>query len=492
MRRLFLIFTLLCAGIAHAQVPPMPSTFVVKVAYIIPSDRKPAPNYQAKITRVMRIVQEFFADQMEANGFGRMTFTLDQEPNGQATVDLVRSALTTKQFVGSGPVAYSSSQYTNNASEALKMSGINPMKPGVLRVCFMETQDLSPEGDLKNDMSVGSPGPLTGITMMASIVLEVSDPATIRDNRQYEGMILPGIGAAKLVSHKSFPNVPGLKLSRVAAVYLAAVAHEMCHAMGASHCGRPDTVLNGSVMAGFWGMRGYLMPTDFPVEDCRLDRACAALLQLSPFMRKPQDRVMPGDLPQVSILTPPGPMKMEGAKLKIRFSAAASRGPGIALATLENGTGVDGVGVVEYKEYPNYPPAVEGTFETTFIVPDKENRWRVCVWDAAGIGRDAFVTLKAPSDDSIGPKPGLLVNHSRVAAGTAAHFQAILPTQKRELRYEWDFGDGTTGEGMEIDHLYQRNGLYEVKLRAIGPVATGLSSIFINVQSAAPTDKVPR
>jgi len=33
------------------------------------------------------------------------------------------------------------------------------------------------------------------------------------------------------------------------------------------------------------------------------------------------------------------------------------------------------------------------------------------------------------------------------------------------VRYEWDFGDGETGEGMEVLHSYQRGGQYQVTLR---------------------------
>jgi hypothetical protein len=37
------------------------------------------------------------------------------------------------------------------------------------------------------------------------------------------------------------------------------------------------------------------------------------------------------------------------------------------------------------------------------------------------------------------------------------------------LVYRWDFGDGSTGEGETISHVYTRNGTYTVKLRAVRP-----------------------
>ena len=65
--------------------------------------------------------------------------------------------------------------------------------------------------------------------------------------------------------------------------------------------------------------------------------------------------------PKVEVTTPAGEFQLIAGKLRFEFSAAASTGPGIALATLENGVGRDGVGVVAWQEFKGAPHQVQGS-----------------------------------------------------------------------------------------------------------------------------------
>lgn len=490
VRRLLASALLLLGAWGSPQAQTPPPRYVIKVSYIVPSDRRPTPDYRAKITRVMHLIQQFYADQMEANGFGRMTFELDEDEGKAVNVSLVRADVTTKQLVGSGPVPYSGSPYSENAIQVLRAAGIHPKTPGVVRMVFMETQEFSGDMRLLNDMSVGSASYLSGVAFMTGTVLELSDPQTLHDARPYGGLTIPSLNPKPLVSGKSFPDYDGPAVNSLSATYLGAVAHELAHAFGASHCGLPDTEPNGYLMAaGFRGFRGYLMPNAFPNEDCRLDRACAVLLSLSPFLQRPEQHVLPTNRPEVEILTRKGPMHLENAKFSLSFSASEEHGPGIALVTLENGTAKDGVGVVAFREYPNHPKHIADTLETAFVHRKREDRWRLVVWDAAGIGQDAFVTLQAP-DEPLGPKPGIRVAHSRVVVGAPVTFTAFLDGQKFIPECRWNFGDGGSATGVSATHSFARAGVYEVKLQATGHGGESSTSIFISVQIAPP--KPPR
>ena len=55
---------------------------MVRVVYFVPSDRRTQPGVWAKLDRLVRDVQRFYADQMAANGFGRKTFTFETGKNG--------------------------------------------------------------------------------------------------------------------------------------------------------------------------------------------------------------------------------------------------------------------------------------------------------------------------------------------------------------------------------------------------------------------------
>ena len=59
---------------------------MVRLIYFIPKDRQPQSDIDAKLDRLIKDVQEFFADQMERHGFGRKTFQIETDPNGKAVV----------------------------------------------------------------------------------------------------------------------------------------------------------------------------------------------------------------------------------------------------------------------------------------------------------------------------------------------------------------------------------------------------------------------
>ena len=82
-----LIFTL----ITFLTLSFLPNSFaqvdssenVVRVIYFIPNDREPDPDIDEKLEILIKDVQMFYADQMEAHGFGRKTFRLETDESGK-------------------------------------------------------------------------------------------------------------------------------------------------------------------------------------------------------------------------------------------------------------------------------------------------------------------------------------------------------------------------------------------------------------------------
>ena len=59
---------------------------VVRLIYFRPRDRRPRPDINAQIDRLIKDVQAFYADEMERHGFGRKTFQFETDADGNAVV----------------------------------------------------------------------------------------------------------------------------------------------------------------------------------------------------------------------------------------------------------------------------------------------------------------------------------------------------------------------------------------------------------------------
>ena len=59
---------------------------LVRVIYFVPNDRSPQSGIRTKLNRLLKDVQTFYADQMEANGFARKTFTVETDEGGNVLI----------------------------------------------------------------------------------------------------------------------------------------------------------------------------------------------------------------------------------------------------------------------------------------------------------------------------------------------------------------------------------------------------------------------
>ena len=61
---------------------------MVRLIYLVPNDREPQPDFDAKFDALIKETQRFFADEMERHGYGRKTFRFEADENGDAPVTL--------------------------------------------------------------------------------------------------------------------------------------------------------------------------------------------------------------------------------------------------------------------------------------------------------------------------------------------------------------------------------------------------------------------
>ena len=71
---------------------------VVRLIYFVPKDRTPQPDIDEKLDTLIKDVQTFYADQMEAHGFGRKTFQFETDARGKAVVHHVNGRFTDQHY----------------------------------------------------------------------------------------------------------------------------------------------------------------------------------------------------------------------------------------------------------------------------------------------------------------------------------------------------------------------------------------------------------
>ena len=75
------------------------TTSLVRLIYFTPQDRPFKQRIVNQIELQMGVVQTFFADQMEAHGFGRKTFTFETDATGKTIVHQVKGQFSDKHYL---------------------------------------------------------------------------------------------------------------------------------------------------------------------------------------------------------------------------------------------------------------------------------------------------------------------------------------------------------------------------------------------------------
>lgn len=84
---IIILLFLICSFAGNTQeTDPHQNDYIVKLFYFIPNDRKPQPDIDAKIDVIIKKVQQFYANEMERQGFERKTFQYEMHDNGNAVV----------------------------------------------------------------------------------------------------------------------------------------------------------------------------------------------------------------------------------------------------------------------------------------------------------------------------------------------------------------------------------------------------------------------
>lgn len=183
------------------------------VVYWTPADTEPAPNYRARLTRVMKFVQAYYAGQMESYGLGPRTFNLELEGDGLIKLRVVRGS---KPFTSYR--TESGDEVRRDCAQVLRADGINPDNETIVIFCNLSRWD--PE---KRTMRQTSPYYASG-THRNGTAWQVDSP-----------LLDPGLLTTRepLLTDGQYGRIsPG----RYNSIFIGGVAHELGHALGLPHC----------------------------------------------------------------------------------------------------------------------------------------------------------------------------------------------------------------------------------------------------------------
>ena len=199
-----------------------------------PNDRKPPANYEARLTRMMEHIQEFYAKEMKRLGFGPRSINLLYSKPGQLKIHLIE---------GNHPTSHygrpSGSEIRKECLPALKKAGIDADRETIVLFCNLATWD-----EKKLIFKHNSPY-YAGGNFQRGTAWQLDSPELDPKNIPLkEPMIQDGeYGRISLGKHNS--------------IFIGGVCHELGHALGLPHCReRPDEANRGTALMGS-GNRSY-------------------------------------------------------------------------------------------------------------------------------------------------------------------------------------------------------------------------------------------
>jgi len=198
---------------------------VLRTVYFIPSDRRPEPDFQARLNRVMTEVQRFYNAGMEQNGYTGLALALDRDGQGALRIFEVNGKLPMREY---GRNAYA--KVRNEVKDALAAQGVDIDKETIVIFQLLLAWE---------DGKATEIGPYVGSGGTRSGTAWVYDDAKL--------------DAALLASKDPGGYYHGpCSLGQFNTHYIGGVAHELGHAFGLPHdCqSKADYAAKGTSLMG--------------------------------------------------------------------------------------------------------------------------------------------------------------------------------------------------------------------------------------------------
>lgn len=413
-------------------------TPLVRVAYLVPSNRTPQSNAVENLQHAVLLYQDWLRDEMQRNGFERKTFVVETEPDGiTPRVHVVSVAAT--------DMSLCEDIWGGRVIDAAASAGLPVGTPGqlwwVIPEAHMQDGDGAIRGAFDFGFSYGGSGQDPGCAIMGSDCLARCRPEFLTNSTVYDGMVIAELGPYPLRYDVSFPWFEGASLSAISSSALGAGLRGIMEAFGLDHDFRNDENFNGNIMGfGFRGFRGVVYPMQFPYNSTRLSYGHAMALDVNPYFN-PGRTTTDSTNPQLEITTS-GSVPIFGGALHISFSASDEGG--LACALLSWTKDADRLLV---EELPLTGNDVATQFRTVFFDDDMPNEFTISVFDREGNKTTVTRQITPMATFNHAPLPLLKVSPSTVGPGEDILLDASRTFDPEHdaslLEVEWDLdGDG--------------------------------------------------
>ncbi len=452
---------------------------VVRVAYVIPSNRAAQPNGVVYLQNAIKTGQQWYKEQMEQNGFGAKTFVFETDSDAVTPLIHVVHVNETDDFLR-GDIWGRTIQAASNA-------GITVWASGELWVLIPEAHLMLPDGTVTGGAALGAgsgTGNSPGVAMLGSDALPFFLPELMTDDTPYDGKVLPDLGSFPMKQDMTAPWFEGNSFSSVASSRLGALFHEMGHAFGLAHDYRNDNNFHGNLMFnGLRGIRGSLFPEKYPQDYTRLEYASALILNVSHYFNK--DKSVTSS-PVVSYFIPPFNIPQQG-HLRILFQA--SDDDSLSLAHLRYRGDVVAEMVLK-----------GGNVDTTFAVPyftqGDTNPYTLAVHDKQGNTSYSNLQINVQAGFNQSPIPFIRVDPPVPGVNQPIRLDA---SQSQDVDHplssvlaEWDVDndgqfDTEPSSDMMVQYHYENPGNYLIRLKLTDP--DGAQTISTPVSINIPGEK---
>ncbi len=423
---------------AAAAIETARSNAVLRVAYVVPSNRVPQAHAVATLRNTVLLYQNWFADQMKRSGFGGKTFSFESEADGFTPFIHVISVPQSDEFLR-GDI------YGGRVLDAAREAGLSVGSAGELWWLIPETHFQFPDGSISGSFELGTFSPAapmqSGWAISGSQNLALYQSAYHTSALPYESSIVPEIGPYPLVQDVSFSWSEGTTFSAISSSALGGGLRSLGEAFGLNPDYRNDENFNGNLMGfGFRGIRGTFYPKEYPYNYCSLSYASALALNGSPFFNAGR-LATDTNAPTINVATA-GERATVNGSLQITFQAGDD-------GTLQ-------AALLKWGEEPESTVAEEmilsgtnvtRTFVTPYFTPKETNYYTVTVFDTAGNRRSAQTVIYPQATGNRAPQPFIVVSPLVSGPGQDIVLDAsgtFDPEHSADvLEVEWDLdGDG--------------------------------------------------
>ncbi len=195
---------------------PVKARRVMRICYWSPADREPQPECRARLTRVLKHVQDFYRREMASWGFPNRTIQLELAEDGLLQLHMVKGRLKSKECSESDPK--DGHEIKQDCLKALREAGIDGEKETL--VIFCNLADWEAE---TRTMGHHSPYYASGDSR-GGTAWQVDSPLL-------DAALLPV--KDQMIQDKQYGHI---SLGKYNSIFIGGVCHELGHALGLPHC----------------------------------------------------------------------------------------------------------------------------------------------------------------------------------------------------------------------------------------------------------------